>query len=484
MPQWPGFIGGSNTAQSLIADAERTVNLYVEKSQSQGARAPQALYPTPGFQQFVTVADAVSRALREADGRLFAVIGPSFYEILSTGVAIKRGTVVQDTNPAQLVYNGKVGGQLGVASGGNVYSFTLATNVFAGPHFGGASITMLDFADGYGLGFDANTARVYLSALNDFTTWSLGTFFQRSKFPDPWRAMFVDANSLIWMLGSATFEVWQNTGTGTQPWAPLSGLYGRDGIAAPFAFGVSGAGNCWLSRSGPEGGLRMVLTKGGAPQPVSTYAVNTALAGYRRSDAISDAELLLYHDQGHTFANFAFPTAGATWAYDVEGPSWAERGQWDSATGAYKVWAPRVHADCFNKHFVGDRTSGTVWVMDTAYATDVDGTGIRRVRRSPALNTEHKRTPINQVELIMDTGVGLAAGQGSDPEAMLRLSIDGGRTFGNELRAGFGRIGKYGKRVFWNRLGAPADAVIEVSWSDPVPVRVIDALINNAEQAA
>jgi hypothetical protein len=380
-----------------------------------------------------------------------------------------------------LVYNGKVGGQLGVCSGGSIYCLTLATNAFTGPHFATTTSTMLAYAHGYGISFDAVTAKVYLSTLNDFTTWSLTQFFQRSQFADPWLAMFVDASSLIWLVGSETFEVWQDTGTGTQPWAPLSGLLGRVGIAAAFAFTVSPAGIFWLARS-QDGGQSIVRVVGSGPAAVSINSVDTAVAGYRRTSTIADAEILSYHSDGNTFVSVNFPTAGATWTYEATHQQWAERGQWHSATSSYGVWAPRVHVDCFGKHLVGDRTTGTIWVMDSTYSTDIDGAGIRRLRRTPLPFDEHKRHPVDQMELLMDVGFGTTSGAGSDPQVTLRVSADGGNTFGNERTASIGRIGEYRKRVYWTRLGAPADGVVEVVWSDPSPVRVVDAYVNNAER--
>lgn len=483
--RFPGFIGGSSTPQSLIADAERTVNLYVEQMQSQAAANTAALFPAPGFRSWGSTGagGAVgARGALVANGRLFFVIGNKFCEFSATAVCTVWGTVDADSNPAQLVYNGQVGGQVGIASGGSVYAFDLNSNSFTGPHFAAANITMLAYADGYGLGFSITTGKVFLSALNDLTSWTLGTFFQRSKFPDPWQAMFVDPNGLIWLIGTETFEVWYDANpASTQPWAPLSGLYGREGIASPFAYGVSNQGQLWLAQSGPEGGLRVVSTRGSVPQPVSTYAVNTALANYQRTSSLGGSEVLVYHDQGHTFGNLSIPQANATWSLDQEQRQWAERGQWNSVRGDYDVWAPRVHAYCFGKHLVGDRSTGTIWEMDIQYATDTNGLGIRRLRRTPALMQEHKRIPIDQLELLMDVGV---AAQGIDPQVAMRVSGDGGRTWGNERRSGVGRIGNYRKRVYWTRLGAQPDDVFEFVWSDNAPTRVIDAWVNNAEKVA
>ena len=117
----PGFIGGSNYSQSLIAEVERTVNWYVEPLTSV-AKNQAALYPTPGQSPLITVSDVGTRGLLSVNGRTHGVIGPSVYELLpSTQAATSRGSVTQDNNPAQLAYNGAAGGQIAIASGGNLY---------------------------------------------------------------------------------------------------------------------------------------------------------------------------------------------------------------------------------------------------------------------------------------------------------------------------------------------------------------------------
>jgi hypothetical protein len=481
MPAYPAFVGGSYPAQAWSADVERTVNFFVEKHASPGASSPAALISTPGFQvwsQGGAITDVVGRATKFVAGRLFMVIGAGFYEFDAAGVSTKRGNLAQDANPAQIAYNGLVGGQLLIASGSNGYCYVLATNVLTLVLVG--DCTMVVYCQGFFLAFNIATGRVRLSALNDGTTWPGAQFFQRSLFGDPWQAMFVDGNNLIWLPGLESFEVWNNTGTGTQPFAPLSGLTGLYGIAAPFAFSVTPTPT-WLTQNADGAGVLASLRSGGI-QPLSNYAFSTKVSMYARTGKITDAELLPYQDQQHTFLTLAFPTPGATWAYDYEGDGWAERGKWNVGRGDYDLWAPRTHVYAFGKHLIGDRSTGTVWHMDTSFATETDGTGIRVLRRAPAITREGKRLPVDRLQLLMDTGVGLAGvGQGSDPQIMLRVSGDGGRTWGSERRAGFGRIGDFKRRVFWTRLGASENLAIEVTCSDPVPKRISAAWINPTE---
>lgn len=474
MPKFPGFIGGSTQSQSTVANSSRTVNLYVEKGEV------DALLPTPGQQQWSVVSNVGARALLSAAGSMFAIIGMGFYEFDSNCNATLRGTVAIDARPAQIVYNGVLGGQLGIGAGGNAYCYDLTSHVLTQVLSG--ECTMISYAAGRGFAFNINNGKTRLSNLNDLSTWDAGTFFQRGLFADPAQAVFADGNNLIWTIGTETFDVRYDSGTGTQPWVPLSGLVGAYGIVSPFAFGLSGLGNVWVAKT-REGVGPVVVTRGSVPQAISDYTVNGAIARYLRTSTVEDAEVMLYQQEGHTFANVGFPTAGATWTADLEQPSWAERGKWNSVAGRYDVWTPRVHCFAYGKHLVGDRQTGIISWMDTSFVTEVDGTGIVRERTCSLPTSEHKRVPLDQLELLMDVGVAPATGAGVDPKAMLSVSQDGGQTFGNERQASYGRIGEYRKRVYWTRLGAPSHAVVRTRFSDPAPVRIVDAFLNNAEAA-
>jgi hypothetical protein len=481
MPKWKGFVGGTGVAQALSGAVEDTVNLYVERLPDDAANEA-ALLPTPGFQRWGSATtDVGTRAMVSiANNRLFAIIGAGLWEFDINGAGTRRGTVALDANPAQLAYNGVIGGQMGIASGGNIYAYDLTTNTLTGPYLNGG-YTHIAYASGFGLAFNATTGKVNLSNLNNLTVWSAAQFFQRSLFADPWRAMFVDQNNLIWLIGTDSFEVWYNTGQGTQPWAPLSGLVGVIGIVGPFAYAVAQAGNVWLARNQAGQGL-LVMTHGGPPESLSSRAMASAVTTYSRNGGLADTEIVHHQTDAHLFTNITFPRGG-TWSYDSVEQSWTRRGKWNPATGSYAIWQPRCHGMAFGKHLVGDRTTGVIAEMDASFATELDGTGIRRLRRTPALLSEKRRAPIDQLELLMDVGLGVQSGQGAPPTVLLRVSDDGGRTWSNELRASTGAAGAWRTRVYWTRLGLFQHAVAEFTYSDPVPFRVVDAYLNNLEAA-
>jgi hypothetical protein len=80
------------------------------------------------------------------------------------------------------------------------------------------------------------------------------------------------------------------------------------------------------------------------------------------------------------------------------------------------------------------------------------------------------------MEIDMEKGVGLQAGQGFDPQVMLRWSNDGGYTYQPiNLWHTAGKVGARLVRVQFNKLGMSRDRVFEVSMTDPVKRVFIDA---------
>ena len=68
---------------------------------------------------------------------------------------------------------------------------------------------------------------------------------------------------------------------------------------------------------------------------------------------------------------------------------------------------------------------------------------------------------------------------GWDPQIMLRISNDGGKTWGNEHWRSAGKLGEYRKRVIWNRLGQGRRRVLEVVMTDPVPFRITGCYLDS-----
>lgn len=108
-------------------------------------------------------------------------------------------------------------------------------------------------------------------------------------------------------------------------------------------------------------------------------------------------------------------------------------------------------------------------VIDDTPAPPVTQTfPIRRLRRTPHVYSGLDWLYYELLEIDIESGVGLRAGQGVDPQLMLRWSDDGGHTWSKEHWVSAGKVGKYQTRAIWRRLGRSRDRVFEVSMSDPV----------------
>lgn len=477
--QLPGFIFGSYESQAVTADQERTINWYVEPQESPGATTRAALYPTPGVETLVTSTSSPGRAHFYENGREFVVIGTTFYEVDSIGTLTSRGTVAIGDDPATICSNGDLGDQLFVTSGGNGYYFDLSTNTLTAVAALAGLADMGAYLEGYFLALDRSTSTLYLSALGDGSSWTTGTdFAQRSIASDPWVSMAVSGRYL-YLLGEYTSEVWYNSG-GTFPLAFHPSGFITYGCASQWSPAVGANTLFWLatSRSGEN---YVVAVQGFQPQVISNFAVQKEIDSYSN---VTDAEAFCYTDLGHTFYVLSFPDADITWAFDVRTQSWAERATWISETSEWQAWSPRWYAFAFNEHRILSATDGTIYRMGSEYYTDVSSREIRRLRRAPALMDENKRVFYRSFELDLETGLGLVSGQGSNPLVMMRFSDDGGKTWSNERTATAGAIGKYGTRVDWNRLGAARRRVFEVSVSDPVPWRIMNAYVNVERESA
>lgn len=467
--RYPAFLGGSNPSQSSTADVQRTINWYLEKTEMPGAKASLVMYPTPGFTLFSQITDGPVRGMFSEDGRTFAVVGFKLYEFDRNGTATERGDLLRDNNPATFSSNGDAGHQLFITSGDTGYIFDLKANTITEVL---AGATMGAFIDGYFVALDTKTSTLKASALLNGLSWPGLQVAQRQTASDRWISMAV-IHREIWLFGSHTSEVWVNIGTGQMPFAPISSGLMQQGTAAPFSVAQLDQSLFWLGDSAQ--GTRVVFrSEGYHPTRVSTHALEWTWAQY---DRVNDAISFTIQYQGHTFYVLSFREEGATWMFDASNGLWTEWLFWDAAKGVYEAHRAICHTYGFDRHLIGDRDNGNLYALGPHAYTD-NGAMIRRVRRAPHMNKSLDYLRYDELRLDMETGVGLVDPvQGVDPKIMMRYSNDGGKTWQTERLGATGKLGKYKTPVRWARLGTSRDRVFEISTTDPIPWRIIDAYL-------
>jgi hypothetical protein len=481
------LIGPTYELRNVNQDAQRTMNWYPQIDETRQGAAPTSFVPTPGMKAWASTPGQIIRpgGLWSQAGRFMAVAGAFLFDIPSTGGAgLFRASLssVDGQSPVWMTTNGEAGHQLYIAQPSSGAILDLATYV-ANSIGGGYPAKVLGntFMDGYFIAFTSGGFQI--SKLEDGLTWSAADKASRSEGSDP-VVGGIQNHREIWLFGELTTEVWYNNGAASFPFAPVPGVFLEMGCAAASTICRFDNGVIWLGNN-RDGSRIAVAAVQYAPQRISTHAIEQAWATYPRVD---DAYAFVYQQDGHTFYQITFPSAGpvggpygtgigATWVYDVSTRMWHERGFWNTTLARWEAHRAVAQAYAFGKQVVGDRLTSNLcdWTMNES--TDLTAP-IRRMRRTAHLTQEHRRTFFSHAEIALATGLGLSVGQGVNPQVMLRWSDDGAHTWSPEWWVSAGRQGQYEWRALFDRLGSSRDRVFEVTVSDPIPWRMIAAFVN------
>jgi hypothetical protein len=167
---------GAYKAQSLIANAQRCINLFPEKN-PEGAKFPFTMYPTPGLTLLATPgASGVGRGVYcDSQGNLYCVVGTNVYYVNSSWQMTLLGQVANYTTPVSFSDNGlavvvvdgsTIGYAINISSAlyNGVVTPLYAFGTIGDPNFLGA--TKADYVDSFLLFHQPNTGVFYCSLSN------------------------------------------------------------------------------------------------------------------------------------------------------------------------------------------------------------------------------------------------------------------------------------------------------------------------------
>ena len=466
------MVGPSYTAPSLYQNAEECICWFNEKdpNKKDGERGQYTLYPTPGLVQKVVPAVGEVRGLRTVQGgaTLLAIVGSGLYTINASYTATLVGTLFSNAGQVVLSDNGAAAY---FCDGSNRYSFTYAGSVFAvqsdGGFLGGGVRT--DAVDNFLVYSQPGTQNWGATSANSVASPALSVG-KKDGSPDNLVVLIV-INREIFLLGEYTSEAWVDVGAFPFPFARIPGTNTQHGCAAAGSVSVLGNAFAYVSQDRRGEGI-IVVMNGYQPVEISTHAVTNTL----KNQVISDAVAFTYQMEGHEFYVVTFPSIDLTWVYDAATQLWHK---WLSFSGgAYHRHPGNCSALFQGLVIIGDYQTGALYALDNEVYTD-NGATIRRLRRCPHVVEDFRRVQVDRLQIQFQPGVGLNLGQGSDPQAMLRWSKDGGETWSNEHWRAIGKIGRYKNRIIWRKLGMARDRIFEVVVTD-----AIKAVIVSAELAA
>jgi hypothetical protein len=467
--RFQGFIGPTYEQRSVNVDAQKCVNMYPELNELGMGKAGErfALVGTPGLELLVTIGDGPIRGMHVgSNGTLYVVSDNKVYSVSSAWVATELGTLDTTSGNVSFADNGT---QACFVDGTSGYIITLSSGAFAkitDPDFQPAD--QVTFQDGYFIFNRTGTQQFFISAINDGTSFDALEIASAEGNPDNIVAILSN-NRDLWLFGGNSTEVWFNSGNADFPFERIQGAFVEHGCEAPWSVQKMENTLFWLGKDEQGGGV-VYMASGYQPQRISTHPVEVALRTY---GDLSNGRAWTYQQDGHNFYCLNFDGASTTWVFDASTNMWHERQYLNN--GDLERHRADTHGYVYSTHVVGDYQNGRLYRLSDTVYTDNTVAIVRR-RRSPHISTQSlDRVFYNEFQLDIEAGVGLATGQGSDPQAMLRFSDDGGNTWSNEKWTSFGVIGATKKRALWRRLGASRDRIFEISISDPVPVILIGA---------
>jgi len=459
---------GAYQARSIIANAQRSVNLYMENN-PEDSPFPSTHYPTPGLRLLSTATNGQPwrQLFLASNQQLYGVAGNTVYKINIDWTMTSLGTIDSSSGFVSMVDNSI---DLMIVDGSpNGWTVKLGTGMLqkiTDSSFAGAD--RVDFVDGYFiLNSTTNTKQWYIS-LFEQSTFDPLDFASKLGYSDPIVATCVTKRN-VWLFGTQTTEVWANTGDTAFTFGRIDGVFIQHGCASASSISQMDGSIYWLALD-PQGHAMVLRNIGYDSRRISTHAMEVEFQSYARID---DAIGFTYQQDGHLFYVLTFPTADRTWVYDLSTEQWHER-VWIDSDGNFH----RHRANCFaffnNTHVVGDWENGNLYALDLTVYTDV-GNPIPRIRSFPHLMDSGDRMMYREFIAAMEVGNG--DGSNDPVPVFLRWSDTAGRSWGNAISETIGKEGDYIRSVQFQRLGMARDRIFELSWSSPVKTALNGAFL-------
>ena len=461
------FNGASDPgSDSITLSAHRSVNLYPEFDPRY--KDQFALLGFPGHSEFVDLDTGPVRGSLQLKNELIIVAGSTIWA-MRKGFSIKQlGTVNTTFGPVGMAENGV---QLVIVDGKDGWIYEAgATNLsqITDPVFIATKTKTISALDGMFIAVKEGTREFFVSTAYDPADWpalkTASAEFKGGEVTATWsdRELFVFTPNFT--------QVYYNSGASPMPWQPIRTGRMLYGLAAPHSLAICDNTTYLLSR-GPNGALFIGRVNGYIIERVSSRAWEREWETY---DTVEDAIGFGIQWDGHEWYILLFPSAlqgrGKTFLFDAEAAQAGlfEIGDYQAQLGDFGMHQMVDHAFFNGKHLIGD-IEGKLHEM-SADVYKYDNADLISLRRAPVLHANRERAFFNTLQIDCEVGNG--------GTMMLDISDDGGRTFKNRRYKTMGTAGQYDERAIFRQLGSAYDRVFQVSISDEVNRKFLNAYLD------
>lgn len=459
------LFGIGRQGKTPVVTAKVLQNFFVEY-RPQGEYTQVVAHGFPGLDRFLSFGDTKVRGQPlavEQNDLLYCVHRGVLKEVNNAGVVNDRGMLDTVQGPVMMAHDGS---RIVIIDGTFGYQYDIATTTLTkitDSDFP-SSPTSVTWQDGFFIvGFD--DGKFYIST--DGLTWDALDFTEADSNPDRLVRIYSDHGEVI-AFGDISTEFYANTGINDFPFRKISGADQEWGLAARDSVVKLGNSVALLCKN-RLGQVMIGRLSGHAIEPISTPDIDTAINKFAvKSDCTAHSYLL----DGHPMAQFNFPSAGYSFCYDALSNQWYTR----KSQGITRHRC-EYGTQYLDRTILTDYSNGTLYQMNSESFTE-NGETIEGVIVGEHIGNEQAPFVIDLIRMDMEVGVGATSGQGADPQVMLQISPDGGKSWSSEMWRSFGPIGEYGRQVEWDRLGIYTKATIKLAITDPVKRTVLGCYIN------
>jgi hypothetical protein len=463
------FATQSYQSPSLPLSAQRCVNCYME-AEPPDAKTQMPLFGSPGLTLFATCGAGPIRGGHQMAGVAYFVSAHDLWTVSAGGVATKQpGVQISGSAAVQMSDNGT---QLCMVDGngtGNGYIFTTAGGLVQITDPGYSPASTVTYHDQYFVFAKQTSNQFFASNLNDGTVYNALAFGIADVAPGYVQAV-VENHEMLLVFTQQAIETWYDAGTSPFAFQRYDGGTIERGTLSPASVVKEDNTVFWLGDDLIF--YRMTVE----PMRISTHAIEAAWRTYQTT---VDAFAFSYTIDGHKCIVLTFPSAPATWIYDISAKRWHERESWDGMGVSLGRWRANAALHVYEKILVGDAFSGQIGLLDPTAYTEY-GNILRLLAVSAPIHKDRKRVSHPCLEIDIEAGIGDGtAGQGSNPLIMLDWSDDGGRSYKQlQRKRAMGKQGEYRKRVRFNKLGQARQRVYRMQITDPVKRVVLGAYMD------
>lgn len=451
----PLLVGGSG-GEPISSSPQRVYNLY--PSADSANKAGVVWKETPGWETWKIFNAANLSTMIEFQQALYVIAGTKIYKISNTKILTEIGEM---TGLLRNIHMAEDGISLMITTGTRMYRWDGTTFSTVTLPAALTAPTGIIFHDGHFICYQKDSGVFWISDKFDGSTWNSLQFATAEDKPD--NIVGLASDRVLWIYGEYTTQAYYNNGA-LFPFIPNpQGLliYGMEGDTQAQLDNTS----YWLARS-KVGTLKVVKANGFAPVAVSTAQLEEELSTLSRID---DAYANTIMWEGHEWYVLTFPSAKRTFVYDTQGV-WFEWGEYDSGTDRLVAHPMEDYVFFNGEHLFTDNTGKIQQLQKDVY--NHNGSVMVSGFKTNVQHVNEQRIFMNSLIMDMRTGV-------DDTAVMsLRVSWDGGYTFGNWSTREMGRDGKYRHRVQWHRLGSGFNCVIEGRITDEVPRQIMSGIID------